>query len=257
MEKTIHSDNTAPAGQAAATAAILVIGDEILSGKTEEKNARFLITELRGLGVALRRILTIPDEVETVAAATRELSAQFDYVFTSGGVGPTHDDVTIRGIARAFDRVVTRHPELESRLRASFGEKTEEAHLRMADVPAGAELIETRDMRWPVLKCENVWILPGVPELFQKKFTAIREQFRVTPFFTRAVYTHEDEFAFAARLQDIATRHPLVSIGSYPNFATPDFRVKLTFESKDEVALAAAVSAVDAMLDPARLIRWE
>ena len=98
------------------TAAILVIGDEILSGKTEDQNARLLIGELRELGVALRRIVTIPDDVEEVAVAVRELSARFDHVFTSGGVGPTHDDVTLAGVARAFDVPLVRHPNLEARL---------------------------------------------------------------------------------------------------------------------------------------------
>jgi molybdenum cofactor synthesis domain-containing protein len=239
------------------TAAILVIGDEILSGKTEEQNARFLIGELRDLGVALRCILTIPDEIETVATAARDLSTRFDYIFTSGGVGPTHDDVTIKGIALAFNRPVVRHPELESRIRNYFGARAEESHLRMADVPEGAELIDAPDLRWPTLACENIYILPGVPELFRKKFTAIRERFRATPFFARAIFTHEDEFDFAGRLQELALQHPLVMIGSYPNFSSPEFRVKLTLESKDEAALELAVTALLALLDPARLARHE
>ena len=95
------------------TAAIVVIGNEILTGKSDDKNASFLIKEMYELGVSLRRIVIIPDEVETIAAAVREYSANFDFVFTSGGVGPTHDDVTIEGIARAFGCEVVRHPELE------------------------------------------------------------------------------------------------------------------------------------------------
>ncbi|HZS03432.1 MAG TPA: competence/damage-inducible protein A [Blastocatellia bacterium] len=244
-------------GMTVTTAAILVIGDEILSGKTEEQNARFLIGELRDLGVALRCILTIPDEIETVAAAARDLSARFDYVFTSGGVGPTHDDVTIKGIALAFSRPVIRHSDLESRIRAYFGEKTDESHLRMADVPEGSELIETTEMRWPLLACGNVYILPGVPELFRKKFGAIREQFRALPFYAHAVYTQEDEFDIASQLQEVASSHPQVTIGSYPNFSSPEYKVKLTLESKDEGALESAVTALLAILDPSRLVRSE
>src|SRR5687767_5388279 len=115
----------------APTAAILVIGDEILSGKTPDQNARFLIGELRELGVALRRITVIPDDIETVAVEARKLSADFDHLFTSGGVGPTHDDVTLIGIARAFDVPLIRHPELEGRLRAYFGDGADESKLRM------------------------------------------------------------------------------------------------------------------------------
>ena len=162
----------------ATTAAILVIGDEILSGKTEEQNARFLIGELRELGVTLRCILTISDDVEEVAAATRDLSTKYHHVFTSGGVGPTHDDVTIVGIARAFQAPIVRHPELEARLRSYFGDDLNEARLRMADVPEGAALIQAEDLKWPVLAVRNVYVLPGVPDLFRRKFAAIRERFR-------------------------------------------------------------------------------
>lgn len=241
----------------ATTAAILVIGDEILSGKVEDQNAHLLIGELRELGVALRRILIIPDDIATVAAAVRELSADFDHVFTSGGVGPTHDDVTITGVAQAFDKPVIRHPDLERRLRSHFGADAEESKLRMADVPENAELIELPDWRWPVLLCRNVYILPGVPELFRKKFLAIRERFRVAPFFAKALFTLEDEFDIAESLREVADANPLVAIGSYPNYSLPEYRVKLTLESKDAAALAIAVEALLAKLDPARLVRTE
>jgi molybdenum cofactor synthesis domain-containing protein len=234
-------------------AAILVIGDEILSGKTADQNAQLLIGELRELGVALKRILVIPDEIEEVANGVRELAARYDYVFTSGGVGPTHDDVTIVGVAQAFDAPIIRHPELESRLRRYFGERpggVDEAKLRMADVPEGAELIETAEMRWPLLTVRNVFILPGVPELFRQKFLAIRERFRVAPFFARAVFTQEDEFDIAAGLSAVAEAHPLVAIGSYPNFASTEYRVKVTLESKDEAALAAALEVLLTKLKP-------
>lgn len=241
-------------------AAILVIGDEILSGKTADQNAQLLIGELRELGVALKRILVIPDDVEEVAASVRALADRFDYVFTSGGVGPTHDDVTLVGVARAFAVPIVRQPELEARLRRHFGERpggVDEAKLRMADVPEGAELIETAEMRWPVLVMRNVFILPGVPELFRKKFLALRERFRVAPFFARAVFTQEDEFDIAAQLSDVATAHPLVAIGSYPNFASEEYRVKVTLESKDEAALMAALEVLLTQLKPELVVRCE
>lgn len=239
------------------TAAILVIGDEILSGKVEDANARLLIGELRQLGVALRRILVVPDEVADVAAAVRELSARFDHVFTSGGVGPTHDDVTIVGIAAAFEKPVVRHPELERRLKTHFGENADESKLRMADVPENAELLEMPDWRWPVLVCGNVYVLPGVPELFRKKFLAMRERFRVEPFFTHAIYTMEEEFDIAEALREVADANSKVAIGSYPNFATPDYRVKVTLESKDSVALGITVEAMMAKLDSSKIVRTE
>lgn len=239
------------------TAAILVIGDEILSGKVEDANARLLIGELRELGVALRRILVVPDDVDDVAKAVRELSTSFDHVFTSGGVGPTHDDVTIVGIAAAFETSVIRHPELERRLKAYFGVGVDESKLRMADVPGNAELLEMPDWRWPVLVCRNVYILPGVPELFRKKFLAMRERFRVEPFFTHAVYTLEEEFDIAAALREVADAHPAVAIGSYPNFATPDYKVKVTLESKDKAALDACLAVLMTRLDTKRIVLSE
>jgi molybdenum cofactor synthesis domain-containing protein len=239
------------------TAAILVIGDEILSGKTEELNARLLIDELRDLGVALRRILVIPDDVEEVAEAVRDLSSRVDHLFTSGGVGPTHDDVTILGIARAFDRPIVRHPDLAAKIRAYFGEGADETRLRMADVPEGSTLIEAPDLRWPLLACENVYILPGVPELFQRKFAAIRERFRVAPFYTHTIYTLEDEFDIAERLREVAVAFPQVAIGSYPNFTIPEYRVKLTLESKEREAIDAAYRELLGCLDSGRITRHD
>lgn len=239
------------------TAAILVIGDEILSGKTDELNARLLISELRDLGVTLRRILIIRDDVTEVAEAVRDLSARVDHIFTSGGVGPTHDDVTILGVAQAFNRPVIRHEELEARIRAYFGEGVDESRLRMADVPSGTQLIEAPDLRWPVLLCENVYILPGVPELFRRKFAAIRERFRVEPFYTHSVFTLEDEFDLAERLREIASSHPQVAIGSYPNFSSNEYRVKLTLEAKDAKAIESAFKELLSSLDTARITRYE
>jgi molybdenum cofactor synthesis domain-containing protein len=239
------------------TAAIVVIGNEILTGKSEDKNATFLIGEMYELGVALRRIVIIPDDVESIAAAVHECAEAFDYVFTSGGVGPTHDDVTIEGVARAFSREVIRHPELEAMLRGYFGDGIDDARLRMADAPSGSELIREGDMRWPVLAVENVFVLPGVPELFRKKFESIRERFRAAPFFTDVIYTREDEFDIAPRLDDVAARHPDVDIGSYPTFTRADYRVKITIESKEQTAVEQARDQLLLLLDPAALAQIE
>ena len=239
------------------TAAVVVIGNEILTGKSEDKNASFLIEELYRLGVALRRVDIIPDDVEEIARDVRECSDRFDFVFTSGGVGPTHDDMTIEGVARAFGRPVVRHPELAAMIRGYFGEGTDETRLRMADVPEGSELIRAAGLRWPVLATENVYVLPGVPELFRSKFEAIRDRFRAEPFHARAIYTREDEFDIAARLERVAAEHPGVDVGSYPTFTRDDYRVKITVESKEERAVERAVASLLELLDPDRLARPE
>ena len=239
------------------TAAIVVIGNEILTGKSEDKNASFLIGEMYDLGVALKRIVVIPDDVDVIATAVRECARDFDYVFTSGGVGPTHDDVTIEGVARAFGREVVRHPELEAMLRGYFGDGINEARLRMADAPDGSELIREGDLRWPVLAVQNVIVLPGVPELFRKKFEAIRERFRAAPFFVHVIYTREDEFDIASRLDDVAARHSDVDIGSYPTFTNQDYKVKITLESKAQDSLERARDQLLQLLDAASIARTE
>ncbi len=234
-----------------------MIGNEILTGKSQDENARFLIGELHSLGVALRRIVVIPDELDDIAAAVRECSSRFDYVFTSGGVGPTHDDLTIEGIARAFGRAIVRNPELADMIRGYFGDEADEARMRMADTPDGSHLVREEGLRWPVLATENVYILPGVPELFRKKFEAIRERFRAEPFHTSIVYTREDEFDIAPRLDRVVALHADVEIGSYPNYTSEEYRVKITLESKNADSVKNALRALIEMMDPTAMVRIE
>jgi len=222
------------------TAGIVVIGDEILSGKFTEENAAFLIAELRALGVELRRIAVIPDELDDIATTVVDFSSRFDHVFTSGGVGPTHDDVTMAGIARGFGTTVERQPELEKRVRAYYGERLVDANLRLADAPAGCALVWGRDQLWPVVAYKNVYILPGVPALFRRKFVDIRDRFRTEPMTVARVYFDADEGALANDLDAVVAAFPSVRIGSYPRFSEQDFRVMITLEGHggDEVAAA-------------------
>ncbi len=239
------------------TAAIVVIGNEILNGRSEDQNARFLIGELYELGVSLRRIVVIPDVLDEIAASVRECSEKFDYVFTSGGVGPTHDDVTIEGVALALGRNVVRSSKLEAMIKGYFGPDADEARLRMADVPEDAELAGGSNLKWPVLAASNVFILPGVPELFRSKFEAIKERFRAEPFFSRAVFTREDEFDLAPALRRVAAEHAEVEIGSYPNFQSSEYKVKITLESKEQAAVDRALAALLTSLDSSMLARTE
>jgi len=187
----------------------------------------------------------------------RDSAAKFDYIFTSGGIGPTHDDVTIQGIARAFNREIVRNPELEAIIRGYFGDRADEARLRMADVPEGSDLVRGEGLRWPVLAVGPVYVLPGVPEHFQSKFEAIRERFRAEPFHSRLIYTREDEFDIAPRLNRIAEGHPGVDIGSYPNFATSDYKVKVTIESKAAEEVERAFAELLESLDQSSVVRIE
>jgi molybdenum cofactor synthesis domain-containing protein len=230
------------------TAGIVIIGDEILSGKFADENAAFLIGELRALGVELRRVTMIPDELDDIAATVTDFSARFDHVFTSGGVGPTHDDLTMAGIARGFGISVVRQPELEARVRAYWGAKLADANLRLADVPEGAELVYGRDQVWPVVAYRNVYILPGVPALFRRKFVDIRDRFRAEPMTVARVYIDADEGQIATDLDAVVAAYAAVKIGSYPRFSERDFRVMVTLEGRIGPDVAAAQAMLVARL---------
>jgi FAD synthetase len=227
------------------TAAILLIGNEILSGKVEEENARYLVRELRALGVSVGRIEIVPDDLADIAATARALSQRFDIVFSSGGVGPTHDDVTLPAIAAAFDQPIVRSPELEQRMRAALGDRIHPRDLRMADIPSGARLeYGTADPTaiWPVVVVNNVWILPGIPSIFRRKFEAIRELFRTGPIYARVVYSREGESPIADALDATVATWPTVEIGSYPHVNADGYKVKITLDGRDRKAVEDATA---------------
>jgi len=241
----------------AKTAGILLIGNEILSGKITDANAAYLCRELRVLGVEVRRITVIPDEVDLIAAEVRAFSSAYDVVFTSGGVGPTHDDVTIEGVARALGVAVVRHPELTGLLRQHYGERLNEAHLKMAEVPEGAELLGAESLRFPTIVMRNVYVLPGVPEIFRQKFDALKERFRDAPFHLCCVYVSMGEGTLADHLNELLAGHPDLMLGSYPEFSNPEYKVKVTLESKDRGYLDAAVGSFLDRLPKEAIVRVE
>jgi len=228
-----------------ATAAILLIGDEILSGKVEDENARYLVRELRRGGVTVGRIEVVPDQLEVIAESVRRLSSGFEWVFSSGGVGPTHDDVTLAAVASAFGRTVVRSAELEALMRKTWGQQMHVRDLRMADIPEGARLEHGPggpSSSWPVVVMENVWILPGVPKIFRKKFEAIRELFRGPAIHGRAVFSLEPEGVIAEVMDQIVAAFPAVAIGSYPHLDALDYRVKITLDGRDARAVDDATA---------------
>jgi molybdenum cofactor synthesis domain-containing protein len=231
------------------TAAALIIGNEILSGKTPDSNLVVLARTLRGLGVLLRRSVVVADDIEVIAREVVDLSRTHDLVFTSGGVGPTHDDVTTAAVARAFGVGVVASPAMEALLREYYGEHCTEAHLRMALVPSGAELLTYGESRWPVVVMKNVWLLPGIPEVFRMKIPIIRDRLSGgQPFVSRAVYTRMDEGDLKPLLDRVVQAHPRVEVGSYPKWCDPDCMTMLTFDGRDEGAVSKAVDAFVALL---------
>ena len=239
------------------SAGIVIIGNEVLSGKTQDTNSYFLCTELRQLGVEVQKISTIPDVIELIGREVAEFSARFDFVFTTGGVGPTHDDVTIDGIAHGFGLSVVRHPDIERRMRQRLGSDINEARLRMANVPEGAELLATEALFAPIVKIHNVFIFPGIPRILQERFHAIKENFREAPYFLKNVYVKSGEGVIARMLNDVLAKFPEILLGSYPVLDIPEYKVKVTFESKDPEYLQRALHSFLASLPDGAVHRVE
>ena len=228
--------------QKARTAAALLIGNELLSGKVHEANLVNLARTLRTLGVKLERAVMVPDDMQVIAREVRALADGYDVVFTSGGVGPTHDDITIEAVALAFGVAAVVHPEFAALLQAVYKEKMTEGHLRMALVPEGAELVHNEETRWPTVLIKNVWILPGVPEAFRMKLAVVRASVRgPTNFYSREVFTKMDEPDLKPLLDRVVAAHPEVDVGSYPKWFDNRYKTKITFDATDEAKLEAAV----------------
>jgi FAD synthetase len=239
------------------TAGIIVIGNEVLSGKVADTNSPYLCRELRGLGVDVERILTIPDVVEIIAAEVRAMSGAYDYVFTSGGIGPTHDDLTMEGVARAFGRKLQLSQSIAERIERAQGQKPNESQLKMARIPEDASLVDAGDLWFPVVIVENVYIFPGVPELLMKKFSSIRARFRGEPFLLKNVYVKRRESDIAASLNDLLHEFPELLLGSYPKIGEEGFHVLLTLESRDAVYLGRALESLLARLSPEAVYKVE
>lgn len=239
------------------TAGIIIIGNEVLSGKTQDINSTFLCRELRQLGVEVRRVTVIPDDLELIGRTAARFADRWDLVFTTGGVGPTHDDVTIEGIAHGFGVRAVVEPSLEGRLRSRYGADLNPARLRMAMVPEGAELLAAGAMFAPVIRMRNVYVFAGVPRILQDRFHAIKERFREEPFHLRNIYIKDGEGVIAGTLNELLERFPDILLGSYPVLDNPDYKVKVTVESKSGDYLDRAVTDLLGKLPAAAVLRIE
>jgi FAD synthetase len=223
---------------------IIVIGNEVLSGKVTDINSTFLIAELRPLGVEIARVVMIPDDVPTIAEHVRAFSGLFDAVLTTGGVGPTHDDKTFDAVAAAFDTPLDKNAELERVIREYFKGGDAELYLRMAYLPRGTELLWAPGLLFPVTLVRNVYVLPGDPTVLKKKFLAIKERFRQAPFHLRKIFTTLDEGPIASLLATVEAQFPGLLIGSYPVYDDRDYKVQITVESKTAEDVEAAYRAL-------------
>ncbi|MBX7194028.1 MAG: competence/damage-inducible protein A [Sandaracinaceae bacterium] len=236
-------------------AAALVIGNEILTGKVVEANLPLLAKTLFELGIRLERVVICRDDLDTIVRDLDALRHTHDVVVTSGGVGPTHDDVTIPAIAKAFGVPIELDPDLAQRIRDHFGPRTTEGHLRMAEVPRGGRLLANQAVHWPVLAMDNVFVLPGVPEIFARKLEVVREALGAgAPYLSGAIYTRCDEGVIAALLARIEAEHHVL-VGSYPRFDESDHSVKITFDATERGAIDRAIDETLRALEPGLVVR--
>jgi molybdenum cofactor synthesis domain-containing protein len=240
------------------TAAALVIGNELLSGKIRDANVSELARALRALGIRLQRVVMLPDDIAILAEEVRALSANFDVVFTSGGVGPTHDDVTVEAVARAFQVEVVFDPKLSELLHEVYGERISDAHLLMARVPQGATLCGSPDVEWPTPVMKNVWILPGIPDLFRLKLLTARAWLKgPMPFVSRALFLRVEEPLLKPLLDAVVARHPSVEIGSYPKWFDPTYRTQITFDAETSTSAQAALEDLRSLVAESDVVRVE
>lgn len=218
-----------------AKAAILVIGNEILSGRTQDTNVAYLGRELAARGVTLAEVRIVRDDRAAIIAALDALRAGHDYVFTSGGIGPTHDDITAEAVAAAFGVALERNEEAVRRLLTRIpAAEMNAARLKMAHVPAGAELIDNPVSAAPGFRIGNVFVMAGVPRILQAMFDGIRHTLAEGPPQLSASLTlRVREGDLAEGLSQIQDRHPQVEIGSYPTFTDGGSRVSVVARAVD------------------------
>jgi len=242
--------NQSPAPRAV-TAAVLVIGNEILSGRTKDANLPYLAEELNKIGVRLMEARVVPDIEARIVESVNALRAHYDYVFTTGGIGPTHDDITAECVAKAFNVRLLRHPEAVRILTRQYKNPSDlnEARLRMANVPDGGELIDNPVSGAPGFQIGNVFVMAGVPSIMQAMFQGVKN--RVVggaPMRSRTIATNLPEGKIAEGLTALQNMHPEVEIGSYPFFRLGRFGVSLVIRGIDQVAVDTTAEELRRML---------
>ncbi len=241
-----------PASEAE-TAAVLIIGDEILSGRTKDVNLGIIAEWAGALGLDLREARVVADEEPAIVEAVNALRARYDHVFTTGGIGPTHDDITADAVARAFGVPIGHHPEAVRILKAHFasiGREANEARMRMARVPEGAVLIDNPVSLAPGFRIGNVYVMAGIPRVMTAMLEAVARMIEPgRPMLSVSAEIDAAEGDIAAPLKDIQARHRSVIIGCYPRQAGDRFCASVVLRSRDAALLEAAAAEVQALAD--------
>jgi molybdenum cofactor synthesis domain-containing protein len=233
------------------TASILVIGDEILSGRTKDKNIGYIAEYLTGMGINLREVRVVPDIEAEIIAALDALRHRYDYVFTTGGIGPTHDDITADAVAKAFGVELKEDPRaIELLLQRIKPEDLNESRRRMARIPVRADLVQNPVSKAPGFMLGNVIVMAGVPTIMQAMLDDVAPRLRAGRRLTVETIDAAGmpEGAYAAALGEIAKAHEGVSIGSYPSFQDGTFKNQIVIRGRDPAHVGAASTAVIAAL---------
>jgi len=233
------------------TAALLIIGDEILTGRTKDKNIGYIAEYLTGIGIDLREVRVVPDVEEEIVAAVNALRSRYTYLFTTGGIGPTHDDITADSVAKALGVPIGVDPRAVALLRERYQpHELNEARLRMARIPEGADLIENQISKAPGFRIGNVFVMAGVPSIMQAMLDNIASGLQTGARMIIETIEAEGlaEGIYAEGLGQIASSFPNASIGSYPSFSTSGFRNQIVVRGKDQEAVAGASAAVRDLL---------
>lgn len=232
------------------TAAILIIGNEILSGRTQDLNVQHIAQHLSTIGINLKEVRIIPDDEQMIMDTVRTLSSQYTTVFTTGGIGATHDDITAASIAKAFGQKLILHDGALEVLTAFYGDRLNEARKRMAMIPEGAQLITNPLSAAPGFKIENVFCLAGIPPVMQRMFDYVIPQLPTGPkYFSRTIQCSVLENNMADELAIIQKQHPTVEIGSYPRY-NPDgeYSLSLVLRGTDEELILKAGQEILALI---------
>ena len=227
------------------TACVLIIGNEILSGRTKDVNLNFIANRLTELGIRLSEARVIPDLSHAIVDTVNQCRARYNYVFTTGGIGPTHDDITAVCIAKAFGVPLVRHQPSVEKMEHYYGDKLNAARLKMADLPEGSEPIETRVTSAPGFRIENVYVLAGVPSIAQAMFDSVAPSLaHGAPVVSRYVEAHMGEGDLADALTEIQNAFPAVDLGSYPFFRTGRIGLSVVVKGTDVDAIDGAIEQV-------------
>ena len=230
------------------SACILVIGDEVLSGRTEDKNINFIAKRCDNIGVSVNEVRIIPDDKETIKNTVLECYKKFDYIFTTGGIGPTHDDITTECIASAFNLDVEINPEALKRLKDHYKKSNVElndARIKMAKIPKGAKLIDNPVSSAPGFIVENIYVLPGVPKILQAMFKNLEDEIKgITNMVSKNIIVYSPEGEIADFLESIQNEFADISIGSYPYFRPPDVGTNIVLRSIDKNLINEATIAI-------------